>query len=231
VRRFRSGRPEENLPVLRKVEQALQAAIETPFTRLFPQKLQPAELRAQLREALEGSLVNTPEGPVAANRYAIELSLDDYRESEAVGPALEAELTQSLLAAAAEARVNVGPYLAVVIAADEELPAGQVRLRAEFGERPPASLSVEAGLPQVGRQVSLHERNVVGRADDCDIVVGEQAVSRHHCEIVWERVEYVLRDLGSANGTFVNAEQVQAAPLRDGDLVEVGLVQLRFRDR
>jgi len=217
--------------VLRKVEQALQAAIEKPFSRLFPQQLQPAELKALVREALESSLLTTPDGPQAANRYLVELNLDDLRGIEAVGPALEAELAADLQEYAAAARLTVGPYLAVTVSAGEDVPPGQVRARAEFAERPPAFVAVEAGLPHADRSVPLQERNVIGRADDCDLVVAEPAVSRRHCEIVWEHVQYVLRDLGSANGTFVNGEQVQAAPLRDGDLVEMGFVQLRFRDR
>jgi hypothetical protein len=217
--------------VLRKVEQALQAAIEKPFSHLFPQQLQPAELKALVREAMESSILPAPDGPRAANRYLVELNLADMREIEAVGPVLEAELSADLQEYAAEARLTVGPYLAVTVSAGEDVPAGQGRVRAEFAERPPAFLAVEAGLPQADRPVPLQEQNVIGRADDCDIVVGEQAVSRRHCEIVWEHVQYVLRDLQSANGTFVNGEQVELAPLRYGDLVEVGFVQLRFRDR
>ncbi|MCE5238835.1 FHA domain-containing protein [bacterium] len=217
--------------MLRKVEQALQAAIERPFSRLFPQKLQPAELKAPLREALESSIVSTADGALAANCYVVELNLADVREIEAVGPALEAELAGDLQEYAAEARVTLGPYLALTVGVAEDVPAGEMRVRAGFGERPPAYVAAEAGVPHVGRQVPLGESNVIGRANDCDIVIGEGAVSRRHCEIVWERVQYMLRDLGSANGTFVNAEQVQAAPLREGDLVEVGFVQLRFHDR
>lgn len=217
--------------MLRKVEQALQAAIEKPFSRLFPQQLQPAELKAPLREALESSLVRTAEGTLAANQYLIELNPADARALEAVGPALEAELAADLQEYAAETRVTVGPYLGVNTGIADDVAAGEMRLRAEFGPRAPAWLAVEAGLPHLGREVPLQERSVIGRADTCDIVVGEGAVSRQHCEIVWLAVQYVLRDLGSANGTFVNGEQVQVAPLRDGDLIEVGLVQLRFRDR
>ena len=217
--------------MLRKVEQALQAAIERPFSRLFPQKLQPAELKAPLREALESSIVNTGDGTLAANCYRVELNLEDAREIEAVGPALEADLSGDLQQYAAEARVTLGPYLVVSVGVAEDVPAGETRVQAGFGERPPAYVVAESGLPHVGRQVPLGERNLIGRANDCDIVIGEGAVSRRHCEIVWEGVQYMLRDLGSANGTFVNAEQVRAAPLREGDLVEVGLVQLRFHDR
>jgi DNA-binding winged helix-turn-helix (wHTH) protein len=66
----------------------------------------------------------------------------------------------------------------------------------------------------------------VGRAKDCDIVVLERQVSRHHARIERDTSGFVLRDLGSKNGTFVNGESVQGRPyrLRDGDEIDVASV-------
>jgi hypothetical protein len=216
--------------VLRKVEQALQSAIEKPFSRLFPQKLQPPELKAGLREAMESSALATAEGSVVCNGYGIALSPRDYAEIAAVGPALERELAAYLQEFAAEARLICGPYLTMTIGTDEGVPHGQMGVQAEFGERVPAYLQAEAGLPERDRKVALADSRVIGRSPDGDIVIGDEAVSRRHCEIAWQYVQYVVRDLQSANGTFVNGQQVQAAALRDGDLLEVGLAHLRFHD-
>lgn len=216
--------------MLRKVEQALQAAIEKPFGRLFPQKLQPAEVKARLRAAMEDATAEAVCGRCAANYYLVRMNPEDYREIEAVGAELEVELARYLLEAAADAGLLIGPYAAVSVTVAESVPAGEVAVEAKFGERPPANLQAEAGLPQPGRRVALKERSVIGRSNDCDIVIGEQAVSRRHCEIIWDCVQYLVRDLQSANGTFLNGEQVAAAGLRDGDLLEVGFVQLRFGD-
>jgi hypothetical protein len=216
--------------VLRKVEQALQAAIEKPFSRLFPQKLQPAEMKARLRETLESSARKADGVTVAANRYTVEVNLADVRDMAEVGPVLEQELVAYVYECAADARLTVGPYVEVDLVAGETIASGELQVRAEFAPRPPACLQVESGLPQRGQQVALGDRSTVGRSPDCDVVVGDEAVSRRHCEVMWYHVQYVVRDTQSANGTFVNGEQVQVAPLREGDLLEVGLVQLRFHD-
>lgn len=71
----------------------------------------------------------------------------------------------------------------------------------------------------------------LGRAKDCDIVLPERQVSRHHARIEHDTSGYILRDLGSKNGTFVNGEPVRGQPyrLRDGDEIELATVlQLGF---
>lgn len=66
----------------------------------------------------------------------------------------------------------------------------------------------------------------LGRAKDCDIVLPERQVSRHHARIERDATGFILRDLGSKNGTFVNGEPVQGQPyrLRDGDEIELATV-------
>ena len=63
------------------------------------------------------------------------------------------------------------------------------------------------------------EAITIGRAADCDIVLDERQVSRYHVRIERDKDGYLLRDLGSKNGTFVNDERVRGQPyrLRDGD--------------
>lgn len=63
------------------------------------------------------------------------------------------------------------------------------------------------------------ERITIGRAPDCDIVILERQVSRYHVRIEHDGEGYLLRDLGSKNGTIVNDESVREQPyrLRDGD--------------
>ena len=69
------------------------------------------------------------------------------------------------------------------------------------------------------------ERFTIGRGADCDLVLLERQISRYHASI--ERVAdgYILRDLGSKNGTFVNQEQVGSQPyhLQDGDEISLAL--------
>jgi len=65
---------------------------------------------------------------------------------------------------------------------------------------------------------------VIGREDDCDVVIPERRVSRHHAEIRWRDGQYYLRDLRSKNGTYLNGREViEPVPLQDGDEIQIAL--------
>src|ERR1035437_91564 len=49
---------------------------------------------------------------------------------------------------------------------------------------------------------------VIGRAQDCDLVLAEAQVSSHHCRLTHEADGFLLEDLGSTNGTFVNGARI-----------------------
>jgi serine/threonine-protein kinase len=64
-------------------------------------------------------------------------------------------------------------------------------------------------------------RAIVGRTSECDIIVRASDVSKQHCQIIIEGDTVLVEDLGSANGTFVNDEQVERAPLTHKDRLRV----------
>jgi pSer/pThr/pTyr-binding forkhead associated (FHA) protein len=77
----------------------------------------------------------------------------------------------------------------------------------------------------------------IGRGADNDIVIDDELVSKAHAVIERQKLEsgddlycYMLRDLGSTNGTFVNGEAVQQATLWNGDLIRLGMRFFTFSD-
>jgi DNA-binding response OmpR family regulator len=74
------------------------------------------------------------------------------------------------------------------------------------------------------------EAVTIGRGSDCDIVLPERAVSRHHARIERRNQGYLLIDLGSKNGTHVNGQEVRERYLlQDGDEIQIALsVKLSF---
>jgi pSer/pThr/pTyr-binding forkhead associated (FHA) protein len=66
------------------------------------------------------------------------------------------------------------------------------------------------------------DRVIVGRVPPCEVVVDDPGVSRRHAELSREAGGWSVRDLGSANGTFVNETAVEEARLSPGDLVRLG---------
>ncbi len=72
------------------------------------------------------------------------------------------------------------------------------------------------------------ERVVMGRSRSCDLRLPSGDASRRHAEIVPVTGGYVLRDLGSTNGTFVNSERVDQRQLRPGDRIRIGSNTILF---
>src|SRR5437763_13412742 len=79
-------------------------------------------------------------------------------------------------------------------------------------------------------RLQTHRPFTVGRDPGNDIVLRDPKVSRHHAEIVFERGFFVLHDLASANGTFVNSKRVRVAPLTHGARLRLGNSQGRFSE-
>ena len=70
----------------------------------------------------------------------------------------------------------------------------------------------------------------VGRDPGNDVVLRDPKVSRRHAEIVFERGFFVLHDLQSANGTYVNGRRATVpVELRTGDAVQVGKTVMEVR--
>ncbi|MGE5127963.1 MAG: FHA domain-containing protein [Betaproteobacteria bacterium] len=69
---------------------------------------------------------------------------------------------------------------------------------------------------------------VLGRDPNCDIVLNDTKCSRRHATVEEEPEGLVIRDTGSANGTYVNGRRVEQARLRPGDTVRLGDVSLRL---
>jgi len=109
---------------------------------------------------------------------------------------------------------------ATQIDAEDELPEQSTSI---MDERPaPLLLWVESGKDK-GTEFVLHEgENSLGRGIDNDIVLSDAAVSRRHLKFIVAANEIVLRDLGSGNGTLLNAEKVFTAPIFHGDRIEIG---------
>ena len=69
---------------------------------------------------------------------------------------------------------------------------------------------------------------LIGRSSACQIVLGDDTVSRRHAELRFEDGRWLLRDLGSSNGTYVNGRYVTEAEVRPGDVVHLGGCRLRL---
>lgn len=68
----------------------------------------------------------------------------------------------------------------------------------------------------------------IGRLPDNDLILYDSGVSRYHCEVITQTDGFLLRDVGSINGTLLNGLLITEAPIHPGDEIGVGAISLRF---
>jgi hypothetical protein len=97
---------------------------------------------------------------------------------------------------------------------------------------PPAGAAVRASLVnEKGERFEIHHPVTrLGRALENDVVIPDARVSRFHAELRLEEGSFVLRDLGSTNGTWVADESIDEKRLRQGERISLGGFLLTFRE-
>lgn len=94
---------------------------------------------------------------------------------------------------------------------------------------PGSALLVVKRGPNAGSRFLLDQDvTTAGRHPDSDIFLDDVTVSRRHAEFRREGSGYTVHDVGSLNGTYVNRERIDAAPLSGGDEVQIGKFRLVY---
>jgi pSer/pThr/pTyr-binding forkhead associated (FHA) protein len=113
---------------------------------------------------------------------------------------------------------ETGPPSEEISIGVDELPEGSGMLVVKRG-------------PGAGSRYVLDRSPVsAGRHPQSDIFLDDVTVSRRHAEFVAQAGDYVLRDAGSLNGTYLNRERIEESVLANGDEVQIGRFKLVFLD-
>ena len=106
------------------------------------------------------------------------------------------------------------PAVAVDTGTLASLQPGTALLRVDHGPNAGSRFLLDADLTTVGRHPSS------------DIFLDDVTVSRKHAHFVREGGGFVVRDVGSLNGTYVNRERIDVAQVQTGDEVQIGKFRL-----
>ena len=143
------------------------------------------------------------------------MNLPDARFCSSCGQALDPDSGE-------ETTITYAPVDATGEILDEDLTAAVEELRET------AMVVVKRG-PNAGSKFVLEgEVTRAGRHPDSDIFLDDITVSRRHAEIHRAANGYTVRDAGSLNGTYLNRERIEEAPLSNGDELQIGKFRLVF---
>ena len=239
------------MSVLRTLETKIADLVEGAFGRAFRSEITPVELARRLVREMDRHRQSSLSSTLVPNDYTIWLSPADRRHFASIEASLIEELATHLLEHARSERLALPSLPLIQLRTDRRLSLGECGIESRIvsapagagpvvrreGSPPSPALSGEvlpgAYLDIGGRQVAIAPAGaVIGRSPDCDIVIAAHEVSRRHAQVAPDAEGWILTDLGSTNGVRLNGRQIGVPTrLADGDVIELGSVELLFEAR
>ncbi|MFN2594774.1 MAG: FHA domain-containing protein [Actinomycetota bacterium] len=104
------------------------------------------------------------------------------------------------------------------------------RQQSRRGKKTPARVVLLEGATTGGKTFTLADELLIGRAEKCQIVLTDSYASQMHARIFAKDAEYMIEDLGSTNGTYLNRHKVTTpTSLSRGDQIKIGKTVLELR--
>jgi hypothetical protein len=239
------------MSVLRTLETKIADLVEGAFGRAFRSEITPVELARRLVREMDRHRQSSLASTVVPNEFVVWLSPGDRRHFASIEENLIEELSTHLLEHARSERLALPSRPQIQLRTDRRLSLGECGIEAKLVNTPPPAVARRAGLPPPpeppvagevlprayvdigGRRIAVGPAgSLIGRSADADIVIAANEVSRRHAQIAPDNEGWTLTDLDSTNGVRLNGRPIGVPTrLQDGDVIEVGAVELIFEVR
>ena len=224
------------MSLIKDLESKLERLVEGAFAKGFKSSVQPVEIAKKIDREMESGRTLSVSKIYIPNEYTVRLSPADKAAFDDFEDSLKFELI-----AFADKRRKAKSYsvvgnIEILIQADPKLQPGLVEVDGRLvtpqnSDNSAAAASVTLVIDGDEEETFFlaESRATIGRLETNEIPIPDPGLSRHHAEISSENGQYLLTDLGSTNGTFVNGKRIAEKTLKDGDKIGIGKVSLVFR--
>lgn len=230
---------------LKELEARLQSLVEVDLLKLLPGSKAEDIIIQKLAAALHGNALHFEDGSVAAPNVYV-LILHPKNAAKWREPQLLAVLLHSIIAVAREAGFGFTIQPTIAISTDERISLEDAEIVASHRMDPMADTT---STPIGGESAAENEKipaNAfliiegvkvfplttpvvnIGRRLDNQLVIDDPRVSRNHSQLRAIKGRYVLFDLNSTGGTFVNGQRINQSVLYPGDVISLAGVALIF---
>lgn len=240
---------------INRLENQLERLIEGGFHRLFGRRIHAADLALHLARAMDDHLYMDDhlciEGghdprPIAPDEYLIYLNPRVQSVLLERHAALVSTLAMHLVEMATNAgyRLNDTPHIKLL--ADNRFNPAQIHVAAQHTHHLAADSTAAMERVEIASQntptnpqliidqrpaIALNAPLInIGREHDNHIIVDDHRVSRHHLQIRLTQGCYVLFDVNSSGGSYVNDVHVREHRLKSGDVIRIGNTQMIYFD-
>ena len=227
-----------------QLESHLQALIEGSSARLFPSMQSTGDLTNSFVMALQQHLRSDKDGNwVAPSNFELHLHPSEAEKISSDPSALD-RVSNALQQAGEEAGLTFYHLPQIQIVPDEQVLRGDMQISAYHDpEDLPHTMAMEASLDLDqediptnaflivdGTQLFTLEQTVIniGRRADNHLVIDDSRISRLHAQIRLIHGQFVIFDLGSTGGTYVNNQPVNEHALRPGDVITLAGIPIVF---
>ena len=213
------------MKLARQLERRLEDALDHLAGRIFRGGLHVSELAARVAREAELAEFGTPAGPATANRFTLLVNPANLAD-DPQPVARELEIAFGELAADRGWRLE-GP-VEIELERSPDVRVGTISSAATVT---PGTIPCWAQLtsPEGERTLIRHNRAIVGRSAQADVVIDRPEISRTHALIYRQGGEIYVVDAGSANGTRVDGASVGRTPSRMAAVAELTLANHSFR--
>ena len=233
------------MPALDELETRLQALLEVHLLKYLPGYKTEDKVIQHLATAMQGNLKEQDGVTRAPNVYVVVAHPTTLSKWHTEARLLE-EMVNALITAGNEAGFQFTTRPTVSTAADTSLPVGEVRVIASFRNEAVAEtmgmpvetqaeveaekLPGNAFLILSGTKIIPLDQSImnIGRRLGNQIVIDDPRVSRTHAQLRVLKSHFVLFDLNSTGGTFVNGQRINKSVLYPGDIVSLAGITLVF---
>ncbi len=240
------------MKALQRFETWVNQALEGGLAGLVGARIQPVDIARRLADHMEDHRTIGAGQVYVPNNFRVFVAPATLAGFAAFQKGLEDELAAFLGARAREAGLSFVGRVRVGLLADRELRPGRLRVESDLVDRrgvvlgeggqrtealsvPAAPTGGEAAPPPVAlcvgtRRLLLGEPRSfsLGRALDNDVILDDSSVSRHHARLAPRGDHWMIEDLDSVHGTFVNGHRTTHSLLRPGDRLQIGRVAARL---
>ena len=232
---------------LERIEEKLQNLFEKKLISIFLGN----QHQTRIIDALISSMkhnIGENEGDTlqAPDRYLIYLSPQDHKEWVTHQDILD-ELAESIYKIGLEEGLHFLIPPSIVLIENPTTPKDHFRIDSEYSK---AILKMEetVGMPKPDMKDALDDlpknayfvingsKNVnlnqpvinIGRHSDNDLMLDDPHISRHHAQLRAFNKQYIIFDVGSTGGIFINGKQLLQATLQSGDVIRMGITSLIY---
>lgn len=218
------------------IEARLKKLFESSL-QLFPGADLHHQLALQFTKALKENLALSTDGEsIAPDQFILYLHPDMYNYWHS-DPQLLEFLSNALLDAAVKSSIKFNSKPTILLSANPDIPPGQLQVFASPGSLTQTQAVVSANLqPTVPDSrplnaflilndsrifpLNIHVVNIGRRADN-QLVIDDARVSRIHAQLRARQGKFILVDLNSSGGTFVNGQRISQVALHPGDVISL----------